>query len=96
MWIGVGRHELDTPVGTVQFVLHDEHRVSLENVPSYRFRKQVRVELEDGKSVHGDISWGGNWFFICEDHGIAVDLADLSRVGANESLHSPAVGSSVD
>src|SRR3546814_17365887 len=24
--------------------------------------------------MHGDIAWGGNWFFLVADHGQALDL----------------------
>lgn len=78
-----GRHQLDTPVGPVQFELLGDNRVRIENVPSYRYRAKVPVTLEGGQVVHGDIAWGGNWFFICQDHGLDVVLtnqAELQRV----------------
>lgn len=66
--IGPGRHRLETPVGEVSFVLHDNHRVSIDNVPSYRYRKQVAVEVAGIGEVRGDIAWGGNWFFLVSEH----------------------------
>jgi 4-hydroxyproline epimerase len=59
-----GVHRIETPVGTVEAVLGDDGRVSVTNVPSYRHAKGVAVELPDGRTVRGDVAWGGNWFFI--------------------------------
>jgi 4-hydroxyproline epimerase len=77
--------QLDTPVGPVQFELLGQGKVRIQNVASYRYRTAVPVPLKDGRVVHGDIAWGGNWFFICEDHGCQVDLShqgQLQRVSS--------------
>ena len=81
-----GRHKFETCVGDVAVELHEDNRVSIENVPSYRYRKQVPLELISSsngarRTIHGDIAWGGNWFFICSDHGLEItkeNLLDLS------------------
>ena len=39
--IGPGTHRLETPVGVVGFESDGGHRVTIENVPSYRLRKGV-------------------------------------------------------
>ncbi len=75
-----GIHQLDTPVGPVQFELMGDNRVQIQNVPSYRFRKAVAVKLLDGQVVHGDIAWGGNWFFICQDHGLNVSMQGIDEL----------------
>jgi 4-hydroxyproline epimerase len=67
-----GEHGIETPVGTVRATLHEDGRVSVRNVPSYRLAADVRVTLPGGQVVSGDIAWGGNWFFLCADHGKAV------------------------
>src|ERR1700751_440986 len=36
-----GQHRIETPVGVVTITLHDAHRVTVRNVPSYRYRKGV-------------------------------------------------------
>lgn len=59
-----GEHRIDTPVGTVTATLHDAHRVSVRNVPSYRQRHNVTVDVPGHGPVTGDIAWGGNWFFL--------------------------------
>jgi proline racemase len=61
-----GPHHLDTPVGVVGVELHDAHRVSLANVPSYRWAAGVRVDVPGHGPVVGDVAWGGNWFFVAE------------------------------
>ena len=70
--IGPGVHRIETPVGTVQATLHEDGSVSVRNVASWRHLRQVPVRLPDGTTLHGDVAWGGNWFFLCSDHGQRV------------------------
>jgi 4-hydroxyproline epimerase len=77
-----GRHLLDTPVGTVAFELSQGGRVTLQNVPSYRYRTRVPIELDGNTIIHGDIAWGGNWLFICEDHGLRVHPSNVEALSA--------------
>ena len=73
-WLGriqPGKHLIETPVGDVTATLHEDGSVSVENVPAYRWRKHVQVETAHG-TVTGDIAWGGNWFFLVNDHPFAV------------------------
>jgi 4-hydroxyproline epimerase len=74
-----GRHRIETPVGTVTTQLHEDGRVSVRNVPAYRYRKSVPIEVPGVGRLHGDIAWGGNWFFLCDDHG---ETLEYSRVNA--------------
>lgn len=67
-----GVHSIETPVGVVQAILHGDSSVSVRNVPSYRFKKDVPVQVEGIGLVTGDIAWGGNWFFLISDHGQAI------------------------
>jgi len=64
--IGLGKQRIETPVGVVEVDLLSPNEVSIENVPSYRFRAAVEVEVEGLGAVVGDIAWGGNWFFLVE------------------------------
>lgn len=75
-----GVHRLDTPVGTVEFELLGANQVCLKNVPSYRTQTQVSVNVADLGPVVGDVAWGGNWFFLVEQHGIDIDLAHLDEL----------------
>ncbi len=66
----VGRHHLETPVGVVTIDLHqDREHVTIENVKSYRFKKDVEVSVEGYGAIRGDVAWGGNWFYLVQDHG---------------------------
>ncbi|MEO2019266.1 MAG: proline racemase family protein [Fuerstiella sp.] len=72
--LAIGEHRIETPVGVVTATLLDAHRVAVTNVPSYRYRKAVSVDVEGYGSVTGDIAWGGNWFFLVADHGQSLEL----------------------
>lgn len=80
--IGPGVHAIDTPVGTVRAELHADGRVTVANVPAYRHRAHVALEVPGHGRVHGDVAWGGNWFFLCHDHGLPLDLAHLPELNA--------------
>lgn len=78
--IGPGRHRIDTPVGTVTAELHDSGEVSVQNVPSYRHRKNVSVDTGAFGRFTGDVAWGGNWFFLVDQHGEALELSRVERL----------------
>jgi 4-hydroxyproline epimerase len=78
--IGAGTHKLQTPVGVVQVHLRDAHTVTVENVPAYRHKAGVRVRLPGGDAVTGDVAWGGNWFFLAQDHGQQLTLGNVDRL----------------
>ncbi len=80
--VEAGSYVLDTPVGSVGVVLQAQGRVSLSNVPAYRHRAGVSVELAAYGLVTGDVAWGGNWFFLCKAEGIALELASLPALEA--------------
>jgi proline racemase len=75
-----GRYALDTPAGQVAFELLDDGRVRINNVPSYRYRANVEVQLSTGRRISGDIAWGGNWFFLCEAGELPIDTQNLSQL----------------
>ena len=74
--IGAGEHVIETPVGDVRATLQADGKVSVRNVPAWRLAAGVAVTLPSGQTVTGDIAWGGNWFFLCADHGQAVRLTE--------------------
>jgi 4-hydroxyproline epimerase len=90
--IGVGTHKIETPVGIVEATLHGPNDVTIKNVPSYRFARDVSVDIQDvfvdvepsGPIPHvrvkGDIAWGGNWFFLVQDHWLEIALSNLERL----------------
>ncbi len=69
---------IDTVAGTVEATLNDDGSVSLENVESYRFQKDAKVDVPGHGFVTGDIAWGGNWFFLIKEHGLKISMANLS------------------
>jgi 4-hydroxyproline epimerase len=69
-----GPSQLETPVGVVGVEMLDENTVTIENVPSFRHRKDVTVNVPGLGDVTGDIAWGGNWFFLVKDAPCPVDL----------------------
>ncbi len=78
--IDAGTHRIETPVGVVGATLNGPNDVSVRNVPSYRLAKGVRVEVDGIGPVVGDVAWGGNWFFLVEDHGLELSLANLESL----------------
>ncbi len=62
--IGPGRHLLETAVGDVTAELLPDGSVAVDNVFSYRHQAAVMIETARHGWVEGDVSWGGNWFFL--------------------------------
>jgi 4-hydroxyproline epimerase len=78
--ISAGVHTIETPVGDVRATLHDDGSVSVRNVPSYRHRAQVAVNVAGYGVAHGDVAWGGNWFFLVSDHGQRIALDNVGAL----------------
>ncbi len=80
--ITAGSHQIETPVGTVTAILHEDHSVSVRNVPSRRYKKDVEVQTVSFGTITGDIAWGGNWFFLVNHHGMTVSQANIPQLTA--------------
>jgi len=78
--IGVGAHRIETPVGEIMAELHESGEVSVFNVASYLFRESITVEVPGIGPVKGDIAWGGNWFFLVDEHGQELDLKQVDEL----------------
>ena len=78
--IGPGEHRIETPVGTVTATFHADGAVSVRNVPAYRYAKQVAVNVPGHGVTHGDVAWGGNWFFLVSDHAQRVASDNLDTL----------------
>lgn len=78
--ITAGIHWLETPVGLVKATLHDDGSCSVQNVPSYRYKKQVAIQVPELGLVRGDIAWGGNWFFLVSEHGQDIEASNVSTL----------------
>jgi 4-hydroxyproline epimerase len=65
----------------------------VKNIPCYRFAEGVGVILPDGQKITGDISWGGNWFFLISNQGPEIKaeniaaLTDFTKT-VRDSLHA--------
>jgi 4-hydroxyproline epimerase len=75
-----GAHKIDTPVGPISATLHNDGAVTVRNVLSYRYRQQVPVEVPGYGLLHGDIAWGGNWFFLISQHGQSLALDNTEKL----------------
>jgi 4-hydroxyproline epimerase len=104
-WLKPGEHRIDTPVGVVTATLHDAHRVTVRNVPSFRRVANATVDVEGLGRVSGDIAWGGNWFFLVKDHREELRISNVERLtevtwkirqAVNAKLPDPAPGEPVD
>jgi 4-hydroxyproline epimerase len=78
--IKLGDHKIETPVGVVTATLHPNGEVSVENIPSWRARKDFSVEVPALGRVTGDIAWGGNWFYLVEKHGRELSLLNTEAL----------------
>ncbi len=78
--IGPGPVRLETVVGPVTAILHDDGRVSVENVASWRKAKHVAAEAPGLGHIVGDVAWGGNWFYLIDSHGLALEYDQISRL----------------
>ena len=74
-----GVHRLETCVGVVTATLHDDGSVAVTNVPSWR-KTTATVNVPGVGKITGDVAWGGNWFFLVEQHGQALALANVEAL----------------
>jgi 4-hydroxyproline epimerase len=72
--IGPGKHLIETPVGEVTISLDEKNEVTVSNIEAYRYRERIPLELTGYGMIHGDVAWGGNWFFLIEDHPFVLSL----------------------
>ena len=82
MQIAPGQHRIETPVGAVSAILHESGEVTVNNVASYRSAADVAVEVPGYGKVHGDVAWGGNWFFLVRDHQVGLTLNNVDQLTA--------------
>ncbi len=75
-----GEHRFETPVGIVAVTLREDGEVSVANVPSWRSHKAVSVDVTGIGKVTGDIAWGGNWFYLVENHKQDLELKNVERL----------------
>jgi 4-hydroxyproline epimerase len=54
----------------------------VRNVPGYRHAAGVTVHVDGIGSVTGDVAWGGNWFFLINDHGQIIQASNIQTLTA--------------
>lgn len=77
-----GEHKIETPVGVVSAILHENGEVTVNNVASYRKAADVKVQVPGYGEVSGDVAWGGNWFFLVRHHEMQLELANVDQLTA--------------
>lgn len=75
-----GRHRIETLVGVVEVDLVSANEAAVENVPSYRHRADVAVDVPGLGTLIGDIAWGGNWFFLVGQSPYALELRHANEL----------------
>jgi len=80
--IGPGEHKIETPVGPVSAFLHESGEVTVNNVASYRSSANVAVDVPGYGKVHGDVAWGGNWFFLVREHEMELTVRNIEGLTA--------------
>ncbi|HYV13106.1 MAG TPA: proline racemase family protein [Pyrinomonadaceae bacterium] len=78
--IAPGVHRIETPVGIVVANLDENKTVEVANVPSYRLAANVAIEVPGVGPVRGDVAWGGNWFFLVNEHSQELELDNIDRL----------------
>ena len=78
--LGPGRSAVDTPVGSVPTELREDGAVTFWNVPSYRSRARVPLEVPGFGPVVGDVAWGGNWFFLIDGGPFPLRLGNVDSL----------------
>jgi 4-hydroxyproline epimerase len=76
-----GQVRIETPVGIVSAELHQSGAVTVRNVPSFRHRKDVSIDVPGYGQVIGDVAWGGNWFFqVKQQSPLELSLRNLDEL----------------
>src|SRR5579872_5534461 len=72
-----GPIRIDTPVGPVDARLHQDGRIDVVNVMSFRKARQARISVPGSGEIRGDIAWGGNWFFLTDAQALEITRVNL-------------------
>lgn len=75
-----GPIRIDTPVGPVDARLHEDGRIDVANVTSYRKARQAVVSVPELGEIRGDVAWGGNWFFLTEARVLEIALGNVEAL----------------
>jgi 4-hydroxyproline epimerase len=75
-----GEHRIETPVGVVSAELHENGKVTVNNVASYRSAADLALKVPGYGEVRGDVAWGGNWFFLVRKHDLNLTLKNVDEL----------------
>ncbi|MEO9873484.1 MAG: proline racemase family protein [Anderseniella sp.] len=78
--IELGRHRFETPAGMVTVNLNNANEATLENVESFRYRRNVQVVVDGIGTVTGDVAYGGNWFFLTGDVPCPLEMKAIPQL----------------
>ena len=78
--IGPGVVHIDTPVGLVSAELATDGEVTIENVPAFRHRSDVELDVAGVGRVRGDVAYGGNWFFLAELPDVPLAMGNVREL----------------
>jgi len=78
--ISPGLHRIETPVGIVVAHLDENKTVEVANVPSYRLAANIMIDVPGVGPVTGDVAWGGNWFFLVNEHSQELEFDNIDRL----------------
>ena len=78
--IGAGEHRIETPVGDVSVNLDADGEVTIRNIDAYRHLARVPVHVPGHGVLHGDVAWGGNWFFLTAEHPVDLCLDNVEQL----------------
>jgi 4-hydroxyproline epimerase len=66
----------------VEAELHNANEATVNNVPSYRLAKGVKIPVPGFREISGDIAWGGNWFFLTNDCPYPLELRNAETLSS--------------
>ncbi|MDZ4852258.1 MAG: proline racemase family protein [Pirellulaceae bacterium] len=75
-----GEYRIETSVGVVTVELHVDGTVSVTNVAAHRKVKAAAIEITGYGMIVGDVAWGGNWFFLVEQHSHDLLLENVEEL----------------
>lgn len=77
-----GQLRIQTLAGVVSVEMHSANRATIHNVPAIRYRKDVTIDVPGYGAVSGDVAWGGNWFFLVQQHGMTLEKSRVDELTA--------------
>ena len=75
--IDSGSYKIDTPAGTISAGVDKNGRCTITNVPCFRYLSDIRLNVPGLGPITGDVAWGGNWFFLTEEHRQEISPSNI-------------------